>query len=32
VITRAAPEGKLSVARARQHTIEGWQRPRRRDE
>ena len=27
VITRAAPDGKLTVARARQNTIEGWQRP-----
>jgi bifunctional UDP-N-acetylglucosamine pyrophosphorylase/glucosamine-1-phosphate N-acetyltransferase len=27
VISRDAPEGKLTVARARQATIEGWQRP-----
>jgi bifunctional UDP-N-acetylglucosamine pyrophosphorylase/glucosamine-1-phosphate N-acetyltransferase len=27
VITRHAPEGKLSVARARQVVVEGWQRP-----
>ncbi|PII19301.1 UDP-N-acetylglucosamine diphosphorylase/glucosamine-1-phosphate N-acetyltransferase [Stenotrophomonas sp. LMG 10879] len=27
VITRTAPEGKLTVARARQETIDGWQRP-----
>jgi bifunctional UDP-N-acetylglucosamine pyrophosphorylase/glucosamine-1-phosphate N-acetyltransferase len=27
VITRAAPDGKLTVARARQQVIEGWQRP-----
>jgi len=27
VITRDAPDGKLSVARARQATIEGWRRP-----
>jgi bifunctional UDP-N-acetylglucosamine pyrophosphorylase/glucosamine-1-phosphate N-acetyltransferase len=27
VITRNAPDGKLSVGRARQMTIEGWQRP-----
>ncbi|MCF7222309.1 bifunctional UDP-N-acetylglucosamine diphosphorylase/glucosamine-1-phosphate N-acetyltransferase GlmU [Marilutibacter chinensis] len=27
VITRPAPEGKLTVARARQATIDGWQRP-----
>lgn len=32
VITRAAPESKLSVARARQQTIEGWQRPRGKDD
>ncbi len=30
VITRAAPEGKLSVARSRQSVIEGWQRPTKR--
>jgi bifunctional UDP-N-acetylglucosamine pyrophosphorylase/glucosamine-1-phosphate N-acetyltransferase len=30
VITRAAPAGQLSVARARQHVVEGWQRPRRK--
>ena len=27
VITRAAPAGKLTVARGRQQTIPGWQRP-----
>ena len=27
VISRPAPEGKLTVARARQSTIDGWQRP-----
>ncbi|TXK60951.1 bifunctional UDP-N-acetylglucosamine diphosphorylase/glucosamine-1-phosphate N-acetyltransferase GlmU [Alkalisalibacterium limincola] len=27
VITRGAPEGELTVARARQATIEGWKRP-----
>ena len=27
VITRNAPEGKLTLARARQQTIEGWHRP-----
>ena len=27
VITRPAPDGQLTVARARQNTIEGWQRP-----
>lgn len=27
VLTRNAPEGKLTVARARQATVEGWQRP-----
>jgi bifunctional UDP-N-acetylglucosamine pyrophosphorylase/glucosamine-1-phosphate N-acetyltransferase len=33
-ITRDAPAGKLTLARARQSTIEGWQRPvkRRRQE
>jgi len=30
VITRDAPEGKLTVARARQATIEGWQRPKKK--
>jgi bifunctional UDP-N-acetylglucosamine pyrophosphorylase/glucosamine-1-phosphate N-acetyltransferase len=30
VITRAAPEGQLSVARSRQTVIEGWQRPKKR--
>jgi bifunctional UDP-N-acetylglucosamine pyrophosphorylase/glucosamine-1-phosphate N-acetyltransferase len=28
VITKDAPEGELTVARARQHTIEGWKRPK----
>ena len=27
VITKDTPEGKLTIARARQQTIEGWQRP-----
>ncbi|MCI4568382.1 bifunctional UDP-N-acetylglucosamine diphosphorylase/glucosamine-1-phosphate N-acetyltransferase GlmU [Lysobacter sp. CFH 32150] len=27
VISKPAPEGKLTVARGRQQTIEGWQRP-----
>lgn len=27
VVTRHAPDGKLTVARARQETIEGWKRP-----
>lgn len=27
VITKSAPAGKLSVARGRQQTLEGWQRP-----
>ncbi len=31
VITRAAPAGKLSVARARQQLIPGWSRPRKRE-
>jgi bifunctional UDP-N-acetylglucosamine pyrophosphorylase/glucosamine-1-phosphate N-acetyltransferase len=30
VINRTAPAGKLTVARARQVTIEGWQRPRKK--
>jgi bifunctional UDP-N-acetylglucosamine pyrophosphorylase/glucosamine-1-phosphate N-acetyltransferase len=29
-ITKDAPEGKLTLARARQVTIEGWQRPRKK--
>ncbi|QSX74673.1 bifunctional UDP-N-acetylglucosamine diphosphorylase/glucosamine-1-phosphate N-acetyltransferase GlmU [Lysobacter arenosi] len=29
VITRNAPEGQLSVARARQTSVEGWQRPKK---
>jgi bifunctional UDP-N-acetylglucosamine pyrophosphorylase / glucosamine-1-phosphate N-acetyltransferase len=28
-ITRDAPDGKLTVARARQSTLEGWQRPKK---
>ena len=31
VITRDAPAGQLSVARARQGVVEGWQRPTRKD-
>ena len=27
IITRDAPAGKLTVARAKQHTLDGWQRP-----
>ncbi len=30
VITRTAPEGKLTVARVRQETIDGWHRPTRK--
>jgi bifunctional UDP-N-acetylglucosamine pyrophosphorylase/glucosamine-1-phosphate N-acetyltransferase len=30
VITRNAPEGKLTVARGRQETIDGWRRPTKR--
>lgn len=30
VITKPAPAGELTVARARQATIEGWQRPRKK--
>jgi bifunctional UDP-N-acetylglucosamine pyrophosphorylase/glucosamine-1-phosphate N-acetyltransferase len=30
VITRNAPEGKLTVARGRQETIDGWKRPVKR--
>jgi len=30
-ITRNAPEGKLTLARARQVTIEGWKRPQKKD-
>jgi bifunctional UDP-N-acetylglucosamine pyrophosphorylase/glucosamine-1-phosphate N-acetyltransferase len=30
VITKSAPAGKLSVARGRQQTLEGWQRPTRK--
>ncbi|MBL8300377.1 MAG: bifunctional UDP-N-acetylglucosamine diphosphorylase/glucosamine-1-phosphate N-acetyltransferase GlmU [Rhodanobacteraceae bacterium] len=30
VITKAAPEGKLTIARARQETLPGWQRPRKK--
>ncbi len=30
VITRAAPPGELTVARARQQTLEGWRRPRKK--
>ncbi len=31
VITRDAPEGQLTVARGRQHSVEGWKRPTKRD-
>jgi bifunctional UDP-N-acetylglucosamine pyrophosphorylase/glucosamine-1-phosphate N-acetyltransferase len=30
VITRDAPEGELTVARGRQHTLHGWQRPKKK--
>ncbi len=30
VIGTDAPQGKLTVARARQHTVEGWQRPKKK--
>ncbi|HSR65643.1 MAG TPA: bifunctional UDP-N-acetylglucosamine diphosphorylase/glucosamine-1-phosphate N-acetyltransferase GlmU [Xanthomonadaceae bacterium] len=30
VITRDAPEGELTIARARQATVEGWQRPKKK--
>ncbi|MEG3191538.1 bifunctional UDP-N-acetylglucosamine diphosphorylase/glucosamine-1-phosphate N-acetyltransferase GlmU [Lysobacter sp. D1-1-M9] len=30
VITRPAPDGKLTVARARQSVVEGWQRPKKK--
>ena len=30
VITRTAPDGKLTVARSRQQVIEGWQRPQKK--
>ncbi|MBA8681513.1 bifunctional UDP-N-acetylglucosamine diphosphorylase/glucosamine-1-phosphate N-acetyltransferase GlmU [Stenotrophomonas tumulicola] len=30
VVTRSAPDGKLTVARAPQQVIEGWQRPRKK--
>ncbi|HBK47671.1 MAG TPA: bifunctional N-acetylglucosamine-1-phosphate uridyltransferase/glucosamine-1-phosphate acetyltransferase, partial [Xanthomonadaceae bacterium] len=30
VLTRDAPAGELTVARARQSTVEGWQRPKKR--
>src|SRR5690606_14410799 len=30
VITRDAPAGKLTVARGRQSTIDGWQRPKKK--
>jgi bifunctional UDP-N-acetylglucosamine pyrophosphorylase/glucosamine-1-phosphate N-acetyltransferase len=30
VITTDAPAGKLSVARARQHTVDAWQRPKKK--
>ena len=30
VITRDAPEGELTVARGRQHTIPAWQRPKKK--
>ena len=30
VITKDAPEGKLTIARGRQETLAGWQRPRKK--
>jgi len=30
VVTRDAPEGKLTLARARQTTLEGWERPKKK--
>ncbi len=30
VLTREAPDGKLTVARTRQTTIDGWQRPKKK--
>jgi len=30
VVTRDAPQGMLTVARARQSTVEGWQRPKKK--
>jgi bifunctional UDP-N-acetylglucosamine pyrophosphorylase/glucosamine-1-phosphate N-acetyltransferase len=30
VITKNTPEGKLTVARARQGTVEGWERPKKK--
>jgi bifunctional UDP-N-acetylglucosamine pyrophosphorylase/glucosamine-1-phosphate N-acetyltransferase len=30
VVTKAAPEGRLTIARARQQVVEGWQRPKKR--
>jgi bifunctional UDP-N-acetylglucosamine pyrophosphorylase/glucosamine-1-phosphate N-acetyltransferase len=30
VITKSAPDGQLTIARGRQETIAGWQRPRRK--
>jgi bifunctional UDP-N-acetylglucosamine pyrophosphorylase/glucosamine-1-phosphate N-acetyltransferase len=30
-LTRDAPEGRLTVSRARQTTVEAWQRPKKRD-
>src|SRR5690606_4531406 len=32
VITKDAPAGKLTVARGRQATIDGWQRPKKRQD
>ncbi len=30
VIGSDAPEGQLTIARARQHTVEGWHRPKKK--
>ena len=30
VITKAAPEGELTIARGRQQTVEGWKRPKKK--
>ncbi|MCF0252854.1 MAG: bifunctional UDP-N-acetylglucosamine diphosphorylase/glucosamine-1-phosphate N-acetyltransferase GlmU [Duodenibacillus sp.] len=31
-VTREAPEGKLTISRMRQQTVEGWQRPVKKEE
>lgn len=32
VVTHDAPDGKLTIARSRQTTIDGWQRPRKKED